>query len=378
DNNDTTQRERPTSEQIAASERRRYIYSGLALCTALFAFVLQTETAGYISATLGYKKPIFMMYITHGSWIWLEPLQFFAIGFSKQIMKRPGFSWKHEWKSHLNNLRGTAAIALSYSLGNLSSYMMKTTLKLVCALTVAGASWYIAVNLTTPSDLTAIYNTSAFFAYAFSVPILKDKFSWLKSGSVALAIVGVVIVAYSGPSSADSDFPNRGIGNLVIAVGAVLYGLYEVLYKRLACPPGDEVSPRRQALFANLVGSLIGMWTLALVWTLLLFLHLTGIEKFELPSGSAVGIIIASVIGNVLFSASFLILMALTSPVLSSVAALLTIFLVALVDWLLFGKPLSLQAIIGGVIIIVAFILLSYASWAEISGSGEDIYDDLD
>ncbi len=37
--------------------------------------------------------------------------------------------------------------------------------QLTTALTVAGLSWYVAVNKTTPSDLTAIYNCSAFFAY---------------------------------------------------------------------------------------------------------------------------------------------------------------------------------------------------------------------
>lgn len=53
--------------------------------------------------------------------------------------------------------------------------MLKTTAFVTTALTVAGGAWYVAVNLTTASDLTAIYNCSAFFAYAFSIPLLKDK-----------------------------------------------------------------------------------------------------------------------------------------------------------------------------------------------------------
>lgn len=65
------------------------------------------------------------------------------------------------------------------------------------------------------------------------------------------------------------------------------------------------------------------------------------------------------------FSGSFLVLISLTSPVLSSVAALLTIFLVAIVDWMLTGKPLSAAAIIGGILIIVAFLLLSYSTYRE-------------
>ena len=57
--------------------------------------------------------------------------------------------------------------------------------------------------------------------------------------------------------------------------------------------------------------------------------------------------------------------MSLTSPVLSSVAALLTIFLVAIVDWLLTGTPLSVAALVGGCAIIVAFGMLSWATYRE-------------
>ena len=70
----------------------------------------------------------------------------------------------------------------------------------------------------------------------------------------------------------------------------------------------------------------------------------------------------------VAFSGSFLILISLTSPVLSSVAALLTIFIVALVDQLLpepLYSPLTPAAIVGGCLIIGAFILLSWATYKE-------------
>ena len=63
-----------------------------------------------------------------------------------------------------------------------------------------------------------------------------------------------------------------------------------------------------------------------------------------------------------------MVLISLTSPVLSSVAALLTIFLVAVVDQLLpppLNSPLSGAAIAGGCLIIVAFLVLSIATYKE-------------
>lgn len=239
----------------------------------------------------------------------------------------------------------------------------------------------MAVNMTTPSDLTAIYNCSAFFAYAFSVPILKEKLRMGKSFAVGIAIIGVLIVAYGdaaptkhggksggsvGGKPVEEEASNRLAGNLIIGIGSVLYGFYEVLYKRMACPP-DGCSPGRGMIFANTVGTMIGCFTLCILWIPLPILHYTGLEPFELPRGEAAWLLLISVLANATFSGSFLVLISLTSPVLSSVAALLTIFLVAIVDWLWTGVPLGPAAIVGGLFIIFAFVMLSWSTYTEMA-----------
>jgi drug/metabolite transporter (DMT)-like permease len=191
--------------------------------------------------------------------------------------------------------------------------------------------------------------------------------------SVVMAVLGVVVVAYTGSTadSGDVDYPYRALGNLVIGAGAVFYGLYEVLYKRIACPP-QHVSARKQAGFANVIGSCLGFTTLLCVWPIIVVLHITGIEKFQLPRGEEFWVLTVSLLANMIFSGSFLVLMALTSPVLSSVAAILTTFLVPLVDWLLFDSEISVGELLGGGIIIAAFVLLSYASWKELQEDDDD------
>lgn len=263
-------------------------------------------------------------------------------------------------------------------------YFIKTTTLVTCALTVAGGSWYVAVDMTTASDLTAIYNCSAFFAYVFAVPMLHEKLRLNKVIAVAVAIFGVLILVYGddaapkhgsksgggagGPNAPEKhEAPNRVLGNIVIGVGSVLYGFYEVLYKKVACPP-DGCSPSRGMIFANTFGSLIGLFTLTVLWIPLVILHITGMEPFELPRGDAAWMLIIGVLMNATFSGSFLILISLTSPVLSSVAALMTIFIIAIVDQLLpepLYNPLSGPAVLGGCLIIAAFLLLSWATFKE-------------
>lgn len=272
-------------------------------------------------------------------------------------------------------------------------YLARTTALVTTALTVAGLSWYVAVNKTTPSDLTAIYNCSAFFAYAFSVPLLKERLRLDKSIAVAIAIAGVLVVAYgdgkdssvpspptpppgkvtaedaavpSPPAPGELDAATRFLGNVIIGVGSVLYGLYEVLYKRYACPP-EGTSPGRGMIFANTFGSLIGLFTLFVLWVPLPVLHILGWETFELPTGQTAWLLFLSTVMNATFAGSFLVLISLTSPVLSSVASLLTIFLVAVVDWLLTGEPLGAAAVTGGCLIVVAFAMLSWSTWREMA-----------
>jgi drug/metabolite transporter (DMT)-like permease len=358
--------------------RRKYIYASFFLVLSLVSFVVQTETAVYIQHELKWNKAYCMMYLTHGSWVFLWPIQLLII----RVQKRK-LSWEAFWRRHKYILKSTAQMVVSQDLYLSPTttarspwpYMIKTTAFITTFLTMAGGSWYVAVNLTSPSDLTAIYNCSAFFAYVFSIMLLNDKLRFDKGLSVALAIIGVLVVAYGdkddstpGPGTsnpgAEQGFGTKLIGNLIIGVGSVAYGFYEVLYKRFACPP-EGCSPGRGMIFANTFGSMIGLFTLTVLWIPLPILHITGLEVFELPSRKAASLLAISTLSNAVFSGSFLVLMSLTSPVLSSVAALLTIFLVGITDWLITGKPISLPAMVGCALIVVAFLMLSYATYRE-------------
>ncbi|KAK4140174.1 uncharacterized protein C8A04DRAFT_15198 [Dichotomopilus funicola] len=409
-----------------AEASRKYTYAAIFLVISLVSFTVQTMLASQIQHDLGWDKAYCMMYLTHGSWVCLWPLQLAVLRYQQ---RDGGGSWKRFMDNHVRVLRGIALVVETRdvraaarmggyqrhghghhhgSAGLLEyghspwPYLAKATAVITSALTVAGLSWYLAVSMTTPSDLTAIYNCSAFFAYAFSVPLLKERVRADKMLAVAVAIVGVLIVAYgdsgdSGSTSgseseaqlqapSDSDPGNntpaldagtRFAGNLIIGVGSVLYGLYEVLYKRYACPP-DGMDATKGVIFANTFGSLMGAFTLLVLWIPLPILHVLGWETFEIPTGYTAWLLFVSVLMNMSFSGSFLVLISLTSPVLSSVASLLTIFMVALVDWFLTGTPVSGAALFGGLLIVTAFVMLSWSTWREMNEEERRKQVDLD
>ena len=309
--------ERDPESQAKYETRKRYTYAAIFLALSLVSFTVQTETAVYIQHELKWEKPYCMLYMTHGSWVVLWPVQLLLLRLQKLNQPWPAF-----WRRHVQLLRQTALMVQHQSLhptprqsqNSPVLYILKMTAFVTTALTVAGGSWYVAVNLTTASDLTAIYNCSAFFAYAFSIPLLHEKVRASKVIAVAIAIVGVFIVAYGdkqpakhgsksgGGAGGDKAPPsheaeNRSLGNLVIGVGSILYGLYEVLYKKLACPP-EGCSPGRGMVFANTFGSLIGAFTLCVLWIPIPVLHYMGWEEFGLPRGEQAGMMAISVLAN--------------------------------------------------------------------------------
>ncbi|KAI1422914.1 hypothetical protein F5Y12DRAFT_759932 [Xylaria sp. FL1777] len=354
-----------------AAARKKYMLAALFLVVCLVSFVVQAELGRYVQHELGWNKAYCMLYLTHGSWVLLWPAQLLVLRWrSRQL------PWATFWRRHKELLRSTAHMVAEQRLDiprhvlqhSPVLYMARTTAGITSCLTVAGLTWYVAVNMTSPSNLTAIYNCSTFFAYAFSVPLLKEKLRLDKSLAVLVAIIGVFVVAYGDSSDPDHapDAATRLLGNLIIGVGSVLYGLYEVLYKRYACPP-DGVDATRGVVFANTFGSCVGLFTLLVLWIPLPVLHVLGWEPFEFPPARTALYLWISVITNATFAGSFLVLISLTSPVLSSVAALLTIFIVAIADWVVTGEAPSFAALAGGAMIIVAFLVLSWSTWREMT-----------
>lgn len=349
------------------SSGKRKVMAAAALILSIFGFVLQTEVLGKV-ATLGYQKPMFVMYITHSCMMLLFPLQLLTLWIAKFIQRRetiPVFYRKHT--AHLRHTAILVAKKDGYAADQLLRFFAYVSSVVSIAVNLAGASWYIAVNMTTTADLTAIFNCATFFAYGFSVLLLKESLNYAKLGSVLLSILGVVVVAYLGNNTTENTEEEttggqrRVLGNIIIAFGTVLYGLYEVLYKKLSCPP-QTVSARRQAAFANLMGAGIGLGTLILMLPFLFVLHIFGWETFELPSKHVMRYLVLSIVGNVTFSGAFLILMSLTSPVLGSVSSLLATCVVPLVNFIIWHQKINLAEILGGILIILAFVVMAWAS----------------
>jgi len=221
------------------------------------------------------------------------------------------------------------------------------------------------------SDVTAIWNTNAFWAYLMNIRLHNTKIQMLKLSAVLLACVGVLFVVYGG-QSASSDLAPSSVststnpnmtssgsaaltGDLLTLIASIGYSAYQVLYKRFVAlpsdpdeaisapfPPHSPVSSTRVGyeplstdddasvlsshsssthsssasdgstlpfgLYPNLLTSAIGVVTFITLWPILVILHWTGTEKFTLPADGRIWASIAGIaLGGVAFNAGYMV-----------------------------------------------------------------------
>ncbi|KAL5450433.1 hypothetical protein PMIN06_006569 [Paraphaeosphaeria minitans] len=345
-----------------------WIASALAACVV--GFTLNTEATAYFEDELGWKKPFATLYLTHGSLVLPWVCHIFYLRWKNR--STPYKSWVRDYnntlRSSISTIDAFATSGPSLILkrrgqqGGPLDYLATTMAIVTVVLTINGVSWFTALSMTTPADLTAIYNCATFFAAAFSVPILKEKLGRLSILAVVLSIGGTFTIAYGDTTAEHAESAigaSRFLGNIIACAGAVAFGLYEVLFKKWASPSRPEAQESSVPLTLA-ASALTGFYTLGVLWIAFPILHIFGIEEFALPSLHALLWIVIAVLSAAVSITLLAILVVWTDPVFGSMANVLSVFFVALADWYVWGLSPSSATYIGGALILVAFGMLTY------------------
>ncbi|KAG2159841.1 uncharacterized protein EDB93DRAFT_1112213 [Suillus bovinus] len=377
----------------------------LTFVAVIFAFVGETQLTQYVQTTLGYQHSFFLFYVVHSSFVLSFPLH---LGYLLMTTH-------HSPRALMSGLFSTITAQLTLQdprIIHSSRFPVSRFLVVILVMTVIynapALLWFIAVVYAPVTDVTAIWNANAFFAYVFSVKLLNLKWSLIRSCAVCLATVGVLTIVYgdSTPSNATAPLAGRTtvaqnsaplFGDILTLVASVIYGLYQVLYKKYVALPSDlepaaeppqyshvptsaeqvddeetVASPSPVAgdkvahslpfgLHSNFLTACIGVCTLSVLWVPLIVLHYYGIEKFGLPSNMVTFVAIAGIcITGVIFNAGFMILLGVWGPIVTSVGSLLTIVLTLISDLMLGTVGLTAWGLLGAGMIVGAFAVLAY------------------
>ncbi|KAF9568408.1 hypothetical protein CPC08DRAFT_404065 [Agrocybe pediades] len=375
----------------------------------LLAFVGESQLTQYVQTNLGYRQPFFLFYLVHSSFSMIFPLHLLYLLATTEytttsLMKGLSITIAH----HLAPNQFSNAYRYQFPRTKFLRLVLYCTVGITCP----GLLWFAAVSLASVTDVTAIWNTNAFFAYIISVKLLKLQWEFRRLLAVVLATLGTVAVVYGG-STASPDTQQGSsatvnaslkptaplVGNLLTLIASFGYGLYQVLYKIYAALPSDpevraertyeeipdevvedenntsrdrtsfDVNPSEAVypppfgLYPNLVTSLLGLCTCILLWIPIPFLHWSGVEIFRLPSNLLTAASICGIaLGGMIFNAGFMVLLGVWGPIIVSVGNLLTIVLVLISD-IIFGagfEVLTTWSLLGSGVIVLAFGVLAY------------------
>ncbi|KZT30557.1 hypothetical protein NEOLEDRAFT_1053416 [Neolentinus lepideus HHB14362 ss-1] len=374
----------------------------------LLAFVIQSQLTQYVQTTLGYRQPFFLFYVVHSSLIVMLPLHLLYLVLVTQCSLRYFIATIR--RALIHHL--PAAKSELHDSPFPTRRLVQLIFLLTSGITIPALLWYIAVSLASISDVTALWNTNAFFAYVFAVKLLHLRWQPTKLIAVTAATVGAAVVVYGGSTStSDTSDPVLEdaarisafikptaplLGDVLTLVASIAYALYQVMYKKYVALPLDpesdpveecdrlpasenddaaaaedmllpssetSVSPLPFGLYASFFTSAIGLCTLALLWIPIPILHYLGLEHFRLPRDIlTVGVIACIAMSGVLFNGSLMILLGIWGPIITSVGNLLTIVLVFISDAVWGGamQTVTIWSIIGASIIVGAFGVLVY------------------
>ncbi|KAF9339313.1 hypothetical protein BGZ91_006363 [Linnemannia elongata] len=375
------------------ADTKRFRLASIILFVCILSFVLQTELTKFVQTSMGYHKPYFILYISHSFWAIALPAQFVyttyisrsaptslsslqdRIDFFARLIRQSTSDLRHRKAGYtaVNTSESTSSSTLASTSASfastttvytsrekraLSKYLFWLTFGMTTLFMVPSYLWYACVAMTSMANLTAIYNTACFFAYLFSILLLREKIVANKVVAVFLSLLGVAVISLTTRESGGDGKSVAGkqsfsmAGDVLALVGAALYGFEEVMYKKYA---SAKVAP---VTFANTLTGLMGVVTLTMLWVPIPLFHWIGHEIMELPTWKEfLSILMIATLG-LIYNGCFMIVVSMTSPVFAAVGVMATIPLVALTDWALFHENIGWGNVVGGLSILAGFAIL--------------------
>ncbi|GMM53513.1 hypothetical protein DAKH74_001290 [Maudiozyma humilis] len=258
------------------------------------------------------------------------------------------------------------------------------------------ALWFIA-NFATNASLaytsvasqTMLSSTSSFFTLFIGALGKVETVTKPKVIGSILSFLGIALVTQSDSlqghlpikpgmtgatalSSQPGDFTSwtSMVGNVLAITGALFYGIYSTLLK---IKVRDESMINMKIFFG-----FVGLCTLLFMWPTLIVLHYMGWERFELPRDPRVIAIIASNM-MITFVSDFCWAkaMLLTSPLTVTVGLSITIPVAMFGDILFKKKEMPIEYLLGGLLILVSFFIISKNTEQEEAEEVASLYESL-
>ncbi|CCL98987.1 uncharacterized protein FIBRA_00995 [Fibroporia radiculosa] len=344
-------------------DRKDYL---IGICFLLIVVILWTSS-NFVTQGLfedGYEKPFLVTYLNTSAFsFYLLPFiirksfeRFATVKTTTHTRERHGYEPLLTEETAVESLGSVDPDDPALSMG-LPPLTIQETVQLAASFCFLWfiANWTVNASLdyTSVASATILSSMSGFFTLGIGRIFRVEKLTVVK------CVVLVSVSDSSQPASPSNSLPTTLIANFASAhflgdcfalLSAIFYALYVILLKvRIRSESRIDMQ-----LFFGFVGlfNILGCWPIGVV------LHLTGIERFELPSSSKA--IIALLINMAITLSSdyiYVLAMLKTTPVVVTIGLSLTMPLAVLGDFFL-ARPTKVQVIIGAAVVLCSFVLI--------------------
>ncbi|TFK57159.1 vacuolar membrane protein [Heliocybe sulcata] len=354
----------------------------IGICLLLVVVFLWTSS-NFVTQDLyvdGYEKPFLVTYLNTSAFtLYLIPFSIrLLLGRDVKRRKSLEHSSGSQYTPIPHDSEPTDAVAPVLPHGEMPPLTSVETAKLAFAFCFI---WFIAnwtvnasLNLTSVASATILSSTSGFFTLGIGRLFRVEKLTMAKIAAVLTSFAGVILVAISDssetlPPGSDPVDPDtitaltRAIvskpifGDVLALMSAIFYAFYVILLKVRI---GSESRIDMQQFFG-----FVGLFNIVSCWPLGLILHLTGVERFELPGTQKA---VAALLINmaITWSSDYIYVLAMlkTTPLVVTVGLSLTIPLAVIGDFFL-NKPSKGQVIVGAVLVIASFVVVGFVDESE-------------
>ncbi|ETW87333.1 hypothetical protein HETIRDRAFT_469269 [Heterobasidion irregulare TC 32-1] len=231
---------------------------------------------------------------------------------------------------------------------------------------VANWSGNAALGFTSVASATILSSMSGFFTLGVGRLFGVETLTLAKIGAVVTSFGGVLLVslsdshqsqpatalptAFDAPPASTPHAGQRLLGDSLALLSAFFYALYVTLLK---------VRIRSEArIDMQLFFGFVGLFNVLACWPIGVLLHLTGVERFALPSSRRA--VVALLINMAITLSSdyiYVLAMLKTTPLVVTIGLSLTMPLAVVGDVLL-GNTVHLQVVVGALLLLASFVVV--------------------
>lgn len=220
--------------------------------------------------------------------------------------------------------------------------------------------WFLAnyfynfsLNLTSVSSSTILSSTSGLITLVLSIWVLGESPDFCKFFAALLSFGGVIIISIEDSSSETESI----VGDFLALVSAVFYSLYCIFLSKYS-----------QVVYLPHLFGFVGLVNFLFFWPFFAVFQYFGLEKFEIPTGTVwLFLFINALFGTFLSDLLWAFSIKLLNPVVCTLGITLTIPLSMTVDFLVNGKNFSVSYMLGGLMIVAGFFVISLFQHPEYS-----------